>query len=74
MPAAKAAQQASAAGRKIAFVTELAASYLGQTARLSRQGKGRRTMEINGMAHVILTASDFARSRAFYPASCHSSA
>jgi catechol 2,3-dioxygenase-like lactoylglutathione lyase family enzyme len=23
-------------------------------------------MEINGMAHVILTASDFARSRAFY--------
>jgi hypothetical protein len=73
MPAAKAAQQASAAGRKIAFVTELAASYLGQTARLSRQGKGR-TMEINGMAHVILTASDFARSRAFYPASCHSSA
>jgi catechol 2,3-dioxygenase-like lactoylglutathione lyase family enzyme len=65
MPAEKAAQQASAAGRKIAFVTELAASYLGQTARLSRQGKGR-TMEINGMAHVILTASDFARSRAFY--------
>jgi hypothetical protein len=73
MPAAKAAQQASAAGRKIAFVTELAASYLGQTARLSGQGKGR-TMEINGMAHLILTASDFVRSRAFYPASCHSSA
>src|SRR5215471_1498963 len=47
------------------FVTELTVSYVRLVASLSRRGKGR-WMEINGMAHVILTASDFGRSRDFY--------